>query len=318
MQPTAATEGLKNLLIQPEVKLDLAGAALQIASEEYPDLDLASYLARLDRLAERAAGQLSLSVEPDVIDRLDGINRTLYREEGFSGNADIYYDPRNSFLNEVLDRRTGIPITLSIIYMEVGRRLGLDIRGVGLPGHFLVKCLAAGGEWLIDPFFGGKTVTEAECRQRLKRLHGEKFSFHPLLSGLRQQASDSGASPGQPEDDLPGPEGFRKSPQRDRKDHSRLSGGGRRDPGPRLRLFSSPTFFRGHRGLESLPGHEAPGVGRPGGQAEPEGGGNPDRSSQLKEATDGRRWVGDGRWRDRARTGPAMVRRLARISHQGA
>lgn len=179
MQPTAATEGLKNLLIQPEVKLDLAAAALQIASEEYPDLDPASYLARLDRLAERAAGRLSLSVEPDVIDRLDGINRTLYREEGFSGNADIYYDPRNSFLNEVLDRRTGIPITLSIVYMEVGRRLGLDIRGVGLPGHFLVKCLAAGGEWLIDPFFGGKTVTEAECRQRLKRLHGEKFAFHP-------------------------------------------------------------------------------------------------------------------------------------------
>ena len=177
MQPTPATEGLKSLLIQPEVKLDLAAAALQIASEEYPDLDVASYLLRLDRLAERAAGQLSLSVEPDVIDSLDSINRTLYREEGFSGNADVYYDPRNSFLNEVLDRRRGIPITLSIVYMEVGRRLGLDIRGVGLPGHFLVKCMAASGEWLIDPFFGGKTVTEAECRQRLKRLHGEKFSF---------------------------------------------------------------------------------------------------------------------------------------------
>ena len=177
MQPTPATEGLKNLLIQPEVKLDLAAAALQIASEEYPDLEVADYLVRLDRLAERAAGQLSLSVEPDVIDSLDGINRTLYREEGFSGNSGVYYDPRNSFLNEVLDRRTGIPITLSIIYMEVGRRLGLDIRGVGLPGHFLVKCVAASGEWLIDPFFGGKTVTEAECRQRLKRLHGEKFSF---------------------------------------------------------------------------------------------------------------------------------------------
>lgn len=177
MQPTPATEGLKSLLIHPEVKLDLAAAALQIASEEYPDLDAASYLVRLDRLAERAADQLSLSVEPDVIDSLDSINRTLYREEGFSGNADVYYDPRNSFLNEVLDRRRGIPITLSIIYMEVGRRLGLDIRGVGLPGHFLVKCVAATGEWLIDPFFGGKTVTEAECRQRLKRLHGEKFSF---------------------------------------------------------------------------------------------------------------------------------------------
>ncbi len=178
MQPTPATERLKNLLIQPEVTLDLAAAALQIASEEYPELDAANYLARLDRLAERAAAQLSLSVEPDVIDSLDSINRTLYREEGFSGNSDVYYDPRNSFLNEVLDRRTGIPITLSIIYMEVGRRLGLDIRGVGLPGHFLVKCVAASGEWLIDPFFGGKTVTEAECRQRLKRLHGEKFSFH--------------------------------------------------------------------------------------------------------------------------------------------
>lgn len=177
MQPTPATEGLKSLLIQPEVKLDLAAAALQIASEEYPGLDVASYLVRLDRLAERAAGQLSLSVEPDVIDSLDSINRTLYREEGFCGNADVYYDPRNSFLNEVLDRRRGIPITLSIVYMEVGRRLGLNIRGVGLPGHFLVKCMAASGEWLIDPFFGGKTVTEAECRQRLKRLHGEEFSF---------------------------------------------------------------------------------------------------------------------------------------------
>lgn len=177
MQPTPATEGLKSLLIQPEVKLDLAAAALQIASEEYPDLDVARYLVRLDCLAERAAGQLSLSVEPDVIDSLDSINRTLYREEGFCGNAGVYYDPRNSFLNEVLDRRRGIPITLSIVYMEVGRRLGLNIRGVGLPGHFLVKCMAASGEWLIDPFFGGKTVTEAECRQRLKRLHGEEFSF---------------------------------------------------------------------------------------------------------------------------------------------
>lgn len=177
MQSTTATEGLKNLLVQPDAKLDLAAAALQIALEEYPDLEVAGYLMRLDRLAERAAARLSLSVEPDVIDSLDSINQTLYREEGISGNSDAYYDPRNSFLNEVLDRRTGIPISLSIVYMEVGRRLGLDIRGVGLPGHFLVKCVAASGEWLIDPFFGGKTVTEAECRQRLKRLHGEEYSF---------------------------------------------------------------------------------------------------------------------------------------------
>ena len=177
MQPTPATQGLKDLLIQSEAKLDLAAAALQVALEEYPELDVASYLMRLDRLAEQAAGRLTLSVDPDVIDSLDSINRTLSLEERFSGNSNAYYDPRNSFLNEVLDRRTGIPITLSIIYMEVGRRLGLDIRGVGLPGHFLVKCFGARGEWLIDPFFGGKTVTEAECRQRMKRLHGKEFSF---------------------------------------------------------------------------------------------------------------------------------------------
>ena len=177
MKRTPATDGLRNLLIQPEEKLDLAAAALQIALEEYPDLDVPGYLMRLDRLAEKAARRLSHSVEADVIDSLDSINRTLYREEGFSGNSDAYYDPRNSFLNEVMDRRTGIPITLSILYMEVGRRLGLDIRGVSLPGHFLVKCVQASGEWLLDPFFGGKTVSEAECRQHLKRLHGEEFEF---------------------------------------------------------------------------------------------------------------------------------------------
>lgn len=178
MQPTPAVEGLKNLLIQPEAKLDLAAAALQIAIEEYPDLEVPSYLMRLDRLAEQTARQLSLTVKPDVIESLDAINRTLYREEGLSGNSNAYYDPRNSFLNEVLDRGEGIPITLSIIYMEVGRRLGLDIRGVGLPGHFLVKCVTASGEWLIDPFFGGNIVTETECRRRMKQMHGKEFSFH--------------------------------------------------------------------------------------------------------------------------------------------
>ena len=91
---TGSGNGFKNLLVQPEEKLDLAAAALHIALEEYPDLDVSGYLMRLDQLAERAARRLSCSVEADVIDSLDSINRTLYREEGFSGNSDAYYDPR--------------------------------------------------------------------------------------------------------------------------------------------------------------------------------------------------------------------------------
>jgi len=121
----------------PDEKIDLGRAALAIAHGEYPDLDVESYVARLDSLAriceERAGGEIN----PYRL--IAAINTVLFKQEGFRGNRDDYYDPRNSFLNEVLDRKTGLPITLSVLYMEVGKRVGLSVQGVGFPGHFLVR-----------------------------------------------------------------------------------------------------------------------------------------------------------------------------------
>jgi regulator of sirC expression with transglutaminase-like and TPR domain len=98
------------------------------------------------------------------------LNRFLFDELGFSGNAEHYYDPRNSYLNEVLDRRTGIPITLSVLYMEIGRRIGLALEGVSFPGHFLVRLRLRGAMLVLDPFTGGDTLSEADLRERLQRV----------------------------------------------------------------------------------------------------------------------------------------------------
>src|SRR5262245_62910963 len=116
--------------------IPLAESALRIALTEYPDLDPTRWLGEIDVLTARARS-LAADETPDGL--LAATDAALFREAGFRGNADAYYDPRNSFLNDVIERRIGIPITLSVLYIEVGRRLGLDIRGVGFPGHFLVS-----------------------------------------------------------------------------------------------------------------------------------------------------------------------------------
>ena len=158
-----------------EIALD--EAALWIAAEEYPDLDVSAYLARLDQLAQEAAPRLEgLTSDAERVGRL---NRFLFLDEGFSGNRSDYYDPRNSYLNDVLDRRAGIPITLSLVYIAVGRRLGLHLEGIGFPGHFLVKCRGE-GEIIIDPFLGS-TLSLEDCQERLESLAGESVPLQPEL-----------------------------------------------------------------------------------------------------------------------------------------
>ncbi len=165
------------LVHRPETAIDLAEAALLIAKEEYPGLEVASYLARLDDMA--AAVRARVSPEKDSHRLIAGLNDFLFRDQGFHGNAEDYYDPRNSFLNEVLDRRTGIPITLSAVYMEVGRRVGLRLYGVGMPGHFLVKFVAPDEEIVIDPFDRGALLSPVDCQRVLDRTYEGKLAFEP-------------------------------------------------------------------------------------------------------------------------------------------
>ena len=155
---------------QRDEEIDLGRATLLLAQQRSPDLDVERYLAKLDEIA--AAVRRSLGEDADPRRLVEEMNRQLYEVEGFRGNERDYYDPRNSYLNEVLDRKVGIPITLSILYMEVGRRIALPIVGVGLPGHFLVKVFGVDGDLLIDPYSGGAQLTEDDCQERLDRVYG--------------------------------------------------------------------------------------------------------------------------------------------------
>lgn len=162
---------LAGLLAQPDNAIGLAEGALLIARSEYPALDVNSYLRRLDHLAERVWGDLAAHERPYNL--VQSLNRVLFEEEGFVGNRQPYEDPRNYFLNEVLDRKEGIPLTLSIVYLEVGKRLGLPLEGVPFPGHFLVKlALDEHNLIILDPFSRGLPLSEEVLRQRLERGQG--------------------------------------------------------------------------------------------------------------------------------------------------
>jgi regulator of sirC expression with transglutaminase-like and TPR domain len=173
------------LIAGEDAAIDLAQAALLIAKEEYPDLNIAYYMEKLDYLAQQVLGALGLSDadishQPPREQALEAMNRVLFDQEHFHGNTEDYYNPCNSFLNDVLERHTGIPISLSLLYMEVGRRVGVQIDGIGLPWQFVVRCNLPGAVIYIDPFEGGRLLSEQECRERVTRVLKGKISFDPL------------------------------------------------------------------------------------------------------------------------------------------
>lgn len=158
-----------------ESAVDLAEAALLIAQDAYPDLDVDAYLVRLDDLAEplRPHWRAYAPLE----DQVTVLNGHVFGELGFRGNRETYYDPRNSYLNEVLDRRLGLPITLSLVYIELARRLGLTVSGVCLPGHFIVSAERDGTSILLDPFNGGEPLGAEDCARLVEEAYGSTVPF---------------------------------------------------------------------------------------------------------------------------------------------
>jgi regulator of sirC expression with transglutaminase-like and TPR domain len=163
---------------------DLALAAILLARLEYRTLDVPRYTGRLTRLGALLTARIErLGPLPSAQAQLDVINTLLFEDEGFTGNVHRYDDPRNSFLGDVLDRKTGIPVSLAVVYLEVGRRAGLLLEGIGFPGHFLVRFRPGSPdpegprELIVDPFNQGAVLSEKDCRQLLQHHAGEEAIF---------------------------------------------------------------------------------------------------------------------------------------------
>ena len=172
---------------------DLAPAALAIARVEYPALDIEGYLDSIDRMGDVAASRVSRAGARGS-DAIRVLNEYLYDDQRFTGNRERYDDPRNSFLNEVLDRRTGIPISLAVVYLEIARRAGVAVDGVNFPGHFLLRASAndprpRGDVLIVDPFHGGALLSEVDCREMLRQHVGEEAAFdrHLLEPATRHE-----------------------------------------------------------------------------------------------------------------------------------
>ena len=178
----------------------LARGALLIAKEEYPDLDVEKYIDRLAALAREAEPWCVPAPTPSSASSCSRISCS--RRRASRATATNYSDPRNSFLNEVLDRRLGIPITLSVVYLEVGRRLGINLYGVSFPAHFLVKAVDERGELIIDPFCGGTILGLDEIRARLAEIYNQPVEVHPAMIKAVGDAPDPDPDAAQSEGDL--------------------------------------------------------------------------------------------------------------------
>jgi regulator of sirC expression with transglutaminase-like and TPR domain len=175
---------LRRLSADETASCDLAALALHLARDEYPDLDVEAYLSELAAMAREAEHY----VRGDFDARVHGLCRYLFHEMGFRGNDRQYYDPRNGYLNQVIDRRKGIPITLSLLAMTIGNKVGLRVEGVGLPGHFVAKAVDNGDVILFDPFHGGRRLSPEMCEQLVARVTGMPFqatdtALTPLPAG---------------------------------------------------------------------------------------------------------------------------------------
>ncbi|KKI98029.1 SirB1 family protein [Prochlorothrix hollandica] len=160
---------------QPDAAIDLVAAALCIAQETYPDRDLSPCLEQLDAIAATIAPRLPAERYP--LRWIQIINQHLFQDLGFRGNTDNYYDPRNSFLNDVLERRTGIPISLSLVYGAVAQRLGFPLEGIGMPGHFLLRPQVDAMELYVDAFHQGEVLFPQDCEARLQQIYGMPVSL---------------------------------------------------------------------------------------------------------------------------------------------
>jgi regulator of sirC expression with transglutaminase-like and TPR domain len=168
--------------------IDLCEAAFWIAAEEYPYLDVERSLERIRLISGEGARRVYELANP--FERLDGISTYLFQELGFRGNDDDYNDPRNSYLNEVLDRRLGIPLTISILFVEIAKAAGFDARGVGLPGHFVIRASFEGRTILVDPYHVGRVITEEDCIDLIKRTTGRPSLFRrELLRGIDERGT---------------------------------------------------------------------------------------------------------------------------------
>ena len=175
---------------------DLATAALFIAKIEYPRLDASLYIEKLDQMGSAALERLGpTSRDLSSLDKIEILNKYIYHEQGFAGNESRYDDPRNSFLNEVLDRKTGIPITLALVYIEIARRAGVLIDGINFPGHFLLRFQQSAdkthhkADLIFDPFDGGVMLSETDCQQLLRKRLGKEANFNQklLMRATKQQ-----------------------------------------------------------------------------------------------------------------------------------
>jgi regulator of sirC expression with transglutaminase-like and TPR domain len=187
--PAFARQWFREIAGRPDAALDLVEASLVIALEDEPRLDIDRYLQRVgdwtDAIRERLEGSR------DVERIVESINRLLFEEEGFRGRDEDYYDPRSALLNETLDKHAGLPIALSILYIEISRRVGVEAAGISLPGRFLVKLSGAFGQVVVDPFDGGRVLTTIELQMlldavygggvRLREHHLRSFRFKEIL-----------------------------------------------------------------------------------------------------------------------------------------